>query len=248
MGNVCENCDKKNSHKRCERCKAPRYCSRECQVEHWKVHKKNCFKPVKCSPLKEEIVEITGIPKKMGRTMHMAAFYNDKISIMVFFGLNYQHKHDTLQLKNKVASMVFKLNDDLHYWKAKGTTISGYNCVRGEIIKDDKVLSNICSCPGEIMYPIIYRSPIHLFPHLPLNHCQTRSQFGNDYDISEEKSTLALTVGKITNTKPGVEYELVLKTCSCPIPIFFDAQSATFILPKDMNKKEEEIIRIKFFY
>lgn len=29
--------------KHCSRCKFARYCSKECQIEHWKYHKQHCF-------------------------------------------------------------------------------------------------------------------------------------------------------------------------------------------------------------
>lgn len=39
--NNCINCNKKGSGN-CSRCKSVNYCSKECQKEHWKVHKSNC--------------------------------------------------------------------------------------------------------------------------------------------------------------------------------------------------------------
>ncbi|ODM94057.1 Zinc finger MYND domain-containing protein 10 [Orchesella cincta] len=38
---VCANCSKE-AEKRCSKCKKEWYCSRECQVEHWKRHKVTC--------------------------------------------------------------------------------------------------------------------------------------------------------------------------------------------------------------
>ena len=40
----CAQCTKSNAPKRCTRCKIVSYCSRECQVKHWKeVHRKSCL-------------------------------------------------------------------------------------------------------------------------------------------------------------------------------------------------------------
>ena len=40
---VCANCTKPSTTK-CSACKKVRYCSRDCQKEHWKLHKKDCKK------------------------------------------------------------------------------------------------------------------------------------------------------------------------------------------------------------
>jgi len=40
-GFKCGNCQKEAS-KRCSKCKQEFYCTRECQVQHWKEHKKVC--------------------------------------------------------------------------------------------------------------------------------------------------------------------------------------------------------------
>ena len=41
----CANCGKKSTElKQCSRCKSVAYCSRDCQVAHYKVHKKPCLK------------------------------------------------------------------------------------------------------------------------------------------------------------------------------------------------------------
>jgi hypothetical protein len=41
LGELCAACDKKGSSV-CNRCKHARYCSRECQVADWPIHKKVC--------------------------------------------------------------------------------------------------------------------------------------------------------------------------------------------------------------
>ena len=42
---VCENCGKEAAKmQQCSRCKLVRYCSGECQLKHWKEHKKSCKK------------------------------------------------------------------------------------------------------------------------------------------------------------------------------------------------------------
>ena len=38
----CSNCSKEEAEKRCSRCTAVRYCSKECQKEHWEHHKGYC--------------------------------------------------------------------------------------------------------------------------------------------------------------------------------------------------------------
>ncbi|CBJ31961.1 MYND finger protein, putative [Ectocarpus siliculosus] len=39
----CPVCQKPNAQKRCTRCKIVRYCSRECQKQHWPTHKLECY-------------------------------------------------------------------------------------------------------------------------------------------------------------------------------------------------------------
>lgn len=41
-GFLCENC-KQDATKRCSKCKQVWYCTRECQLAHWKVHKPKCI-------------------------------------------------------------------------------------------------------------------------------------------------------------------------------------------------------------
>jgi uncharacterized paraquat-inducible protein A len=38
----CSFCEKPNPMNRCARCKQAMYCSKECQVSHWKDHKSHC--------------------------------------------------------------------------------------------------------------------------------------------------------------------------------------------------------------
>ncbi len=39
----CSNCGKRGKY-RCSRCMQSRYCSRQCQEDHWEVHKPSCVK------------------------------------------------------------------------------------------------------------------------------------------------------------------------------------------------------------
>lgn len=41
---ACESCGQVGAKKKCGRCRCVYYCSRECQVEHWKMHKHVCAK------------------------------------------------------------------------------------------------------------------------------------------------------------------------------------------------------------
>ena len=41
---LCSNCSEKmKQRKKCSRCKSVYYCSKECQVNHWKTHRKECI-------------------------------------------------------------------------------------------------------------------------------------------------------------------------------------------------------------
>lgn len=43
--NQCYGCQKKNDKfLRCGKCRIAMYCSKDCQVDHWKLHKGNVFK------------------------------------------------------------------------------------------------------------------------------------------------------------------------------------------------------------
>ena len=42
---LCVLCGQPGANKTCSRCKAVNYCSRACQVDHWKTHKLECQKP-----------------------------------------------------------------------------------------------------------------------------------------------------------------------------------------------------------
>jgi hypothetical protein len=49
--NTCGGCGaSEGSLKRCGRCLTVTYCSKECQTEHWAVHKATCSKPAAAKP------------------------------------------------------------------------------------------------------------------------------------------------------------------------------------------------------
>lgn len=43
-GNRCNTCNKRGKMKKCTQCKCTYYCSKECQIQDWKKHKKRCKK------------------------------------------------------------------------------------------------------------------------------------------------------------------------------------------------------------
>jgi hypothetical protein len=50
----CTNCGKSTGHmKKCAGCGRPRYCSRECQKQHWKLHKPDCIAEDKTAERRE---------------------------------------------------------------------------------------------------------------------------------------------------------------------------------------------------
>lgn len=52
----CLNCQINKGSKRCVRCKNAFYCSRECQVQHWKDgHKKTCLKKEELDENEDEL-------------------------------------------------------------------------------------------------------------------------------------------------------------------------------------------------
>lgn len=56
----------------CSRCKAVRYCSRECQKAHWKEHKKVCKAPSNGAQKSAE--ELAAIEKKKKEEAELKAF------------------------------------------------------------------------------------------------------------------------------------------------------------------------------
>lgn len=42
--NRCNTCNKRGKMKKCTQCKSTYYCSKECQIQDWKKHKKRCKK------------------------------------------------------------------------------------------------------------------------------------------------------------------------------------------------------------
>jgi len=86
---TCAFCGKTASEKlkMCSRCKMVSYCSRECQVEHWKVHKKECIessKNPKSLPLTWEQVEAhRGAPVADG-TLELKVMLDESMLRQVF--------------------------------------------------------------------------------------------------------------------------------------------------------------------
>ena len=51
----CIGCNTPNSESACSRCSAP-YCSRECQVKHWPVHKQRCINPEQTAADRQRLI------------------------------------------------------------------------------------------------------------------------------------------------------------------------------------------------
>jgi len=69
QNNTCIRCGKANSHSLCARCQKVKYCSRECQKEHWKEHKQFCVptKQNEDEAAKEALKKKLELAKKQAR-------------------------------------------------------------------------------------------------------------------------------------------------------------------------------------
>jgi hypothetical protein len=55
----CNQCSAQNPRFHCGKCNSVQYCSKECQIKNWSIHKTSCKKsePVKASPASSSTVD-----------------------------------------------------------------------------------------------------------------------------------------------------------------------------------------------
>jgi hypothetical protein len=230
----CQHCKKVLKKKqRCGKCKSVFYCEKECQVKDWDRHKNTCPGYNAMYPTYDSSV------------LHMSAFFTDEIEIMGFHGLNYYCAHDKLEMKQNVVALTYKLKGDLHKWVSKKKNIvTEFQCVRGELSKDGDVIARFCSAPGFMRFPGVCKN-YKMITDRPQGKFEFQTKYGMDLDMSEQKSTLAIAIGKLTRTKPGVWYDLSFKLCNHGTYIPHRESMHIF---DETEVEERELLKIKIIF
>ena len=102
----CSNCSKDAAENRCSRCTAVKYCSKDCQKEHWEKHKSHC----------NEIKRRTKVVAQEAETLRQFYEFEDllpgslfKVAIGIFWRLveprNYCKERLGLALKLRSCGM-----------------------------------------------------------------------------------------------------------------------------------------------
>ncbi|KAJ6601895.1 hypothetical protein DFH09DRAFT_500742 [Mycena vulgaris] len=109
----------------CARCKGARYCSKECQIYHWKVHKVDCGQPG--SP----------IPRLIERALaDRFISFNLSLGIINFLGLTQSHrtrKHTNTETSESIVCLTFELDfADIHEFITRFSEIEFPPDVEGE--------------------------------------------------------------------------------------------------------------------
>ena len=76
----------------CSRCKTVWYCSRECQVQHWKQHKKVCKKKVKVDV--KTVKQEPTLPKQDELMIKPPSIIEKKIDSVKTVVMERQYDHD----------------------------------------------------------------------------------------------------------------------------------------------------------
>lgn len=126
--NRCSHCnklvktdDEQQTLKRCSRCKVARYCSADCQKNHFAVHKKNCKKIKKAH-------------EKLDKYMGFAntAMERDPLSPMAV-GLSTSNTQLMIELANTLVSVGYHEGNNKYYREA----LKYYTTEAMELCKDD---------------------------------------------------------------------------------------------------------------
>lgn len=137
----CRNLISIGNYLKCSKCKVCIYCTKNCQVNHWKIHKKTCKKQLK-SPPKEDDCMFEGdeidldilykyIIIKSGNPLNRNEFMASMIGIEEDFDLDYLHSFNGCIDKdlNEVNNKTFNNLIEKYNWKSDINRISvpGYS-------------------------------------------------------------------------------------------------------------------------
>jgi len=232
--NSCFVCKKTGKVKKCSTCKQVVYCSKVCQIKHWKVHKKECG-----------TFDFKNVATYQTKVLRVGTLMNNNIFIMAYHTLNWNHEPNILIMKNNVAALVYKLTNYKLGFKDKEQNICiKFPCLIAEIWHNKKLINIIRSHPGRIMQPRIYKNP-HYLNLLKHQRLQTSLSYGNDINFKDGECTLGLYIGGFTNTKKEVKYDIILKTCREPSYVFSKKKEVNILFSN--IEKEETILKFQIF-
>lgn len=137
----CSNCGTKEKKlMRCERCRTARYCSKECQKKHWKVHKKRCKKkkivlPDTLSTKKNLFVNHKNV--NYGKSLGKSSTYKSK-SLKTLLITVYVYDNDIEYIKDSDVKNEF-FNVDSSLCLQYCNQISGYENISKKSSKEIKI-------------------------------------------------------------------------------------------------------------
>ncbi len=147
----CDNCQQIKKIKTCAWCKKAYYCSKECQVQHWKVHKKLCKKKKKEENNKKEGIR-RKLPSCIQNGMTGWTVYIGHYISFLFNGAYFkdQKKMKTIILKKRIGGTIYyNWFQDRLYKNPTKQPQNGSFCIQTvfEDIVEKKVFKPCCAGP-----------------------------------------------------------------------------------------------------